>query len=86
MAGDKSLSHCTKCGGLIALKLDDPIAYAYDNRCVCPSKQYGSDLATVNADDRELSPCNNDSNISIFLEVYLALIPCKILAKRLLVA
>lgn len=72
-----------KCGGLIVLRLSDPVSYAYDTQCKCRSKpyKYNTDLAMVNADERELLPCDRDSRISFYLEVYLALIPGKILAK-----
>ncbi len=81
--GGSSQGHCAKCGGLIVLRLSDPVSYAYDTQCKCRSKpyKYNTDLAMVNADERELLPCDRDSRISFYLEVYLALIPGKILAK-----
>lgn len=79
--GGSSKGHCAECGGLIVLRLGDPVAYAYETQCECGSNPHNSDLAIVNADNCELSPCNRNSNICSSFEGYLELIPGKTLVK-----
>ena len=79
--GGSSQGHCAECGGLIVLRLGDPVAYAYETQCECGSNPHNSDLAIVNADNCELSPCNRNSNICSSFEGYLELIPGKTLVK-----